>query len=208
MTPSSYTAATGKALAGQYKTGFYAAMGTTWWRGGNCEDRVQGGYGARKSGSTQSYFGSYVVPGGVGWDISVANTDLFKRGTNPECAGRCTATLRRVSTQSATCVADATLALTASELTAYTKSLSAFPVTGCTSYTVAAFKPVRVAGLHFQMLRAGGMQFTAGNTDAAKPSLHPNGLDMGGSVGFDAPTGARRSARQLASVMAQMRLAP
>ena len=66
VTPSSYTAATGKALAGQYKTGFYAAMGTTWWRGGNCEDRVQGGYGARKSGSTQSHFGSYVVPGGVG----------------------------------------------------------------------------------------------------------------------------------------------
>ena len=95
---------------------------------------------------------------------------------------------------------------TASELTADTKSLSAFPVTGCTSYTVAAFKPVRVAGLHFQMLRAGGMQFTAGNTDAAKPSLHPNGLDMGGSVGFDAPTGAPPPAAEWAPARRARRL--
>lgn len=189
VTQSSYTAATGRALTGQYETGFYAAMGTTWWWGGNYKDRIQGGYGVSKTDSTQSFFGSYVKHGGAGWDISTASTYLFKLGTNPECAGRCTATLRLVSTQSATCVADATLALTASELTAYTKSLSAFTVTGCTSNTVAAFKQVRVAELHFQMLRA-GMQFTAGNTDAARPSLYPNGLDMGGSVGFDAPTGA------------------
>lgn len=56
-------------------------------------------------------------------------------------------------------------------------------MTGCTNNTVAAFKQIQVAELHFQMLRA-GMQFTAGNTDAAKPSLHPTGLDMGGSVGL------------------------
>ena len=142
-----------------------------------------------KTDSSESYFGSHVKHGGAGWDISAASTYLFKLGTNPECAGRCTATLRRVSTQSATCVADATLALTACGLTAYTKSLSVFAVTGCSSNTVAAFKQLRVAKLHFQMLRT-GMQFTAGNTDVAKPSLHPNGQDMGGSVGFDAPTGA------------------
>lgn len=189
VTQSAYNQATGRAQSGQYETGSYAAPGMTWWWGGSYKEKIQSGYGVSSSDTTQSYFGLYVKHGGGGWDITAATTYSFRLGTNGDCAGRCRANVRLVSTQGPTCVADVKVPLTAAAVTAYSKGLAEFTVSGCNVNTMAAFKQTPVAELHFQMLRA-DMQFAAGNSDAANPGLYPNGLDMGGSIAFDAPTGA------------------
>ena len=189
VTQSAYNQATGRAQAGQYETGTYAAPGMNWWWGGSYKEKIQSGYGVSSSDTAQGYFGLYVKQGGSGWDISAATTYTFRLGTNGDCAGRCRANVRLVSTQGPTCVADVEVPLTAAAVTAYTKGLAEFTVSGCSVNTLAAFKQSRVAELHFQMLRA-DMQFAAGNSDTANPTLYPNGLDLGGSIAFDAPTGA------------------
>lgn len=183
---SAYDTATSKARTGNYATGFYAAPGMTWWWGGPFKSKIQSGYGVSKTDAGQSYFGMFIANGGAGWDISAATKYSFSLGTNGECAGKCSATVRLVSASNAACVADTKVLLTAAAVTPYSKNLSDFTVSGCTTNTMAAFKALKVAELHFQMLRP-DMQFT---TTADAGGLYPNGLDMGDSIGFDAPTGA------------------
>lgn len=189
VTQSAYNQATGRAQAGQYETGFYAAPAMNWWWGGTYKEKIQSGYGVSSTDISQGYFGVYIKHGGSGWDISAASTYSFRLGTNGDCAGRCSATVRLVSTESPNCVADVKVALTAAAVSAYARRLADFTVSGCSVNSLAAFKQSKVAELHYQMLRA-DMQFAAGNSDTANPGLYPNGLDMGGSIGFDAPTGA------------------
>ncbi len=187
---SAYDTATSKARTGNYTTGFYAAPGMTWWWGGPFKAKIQGGYGVSKTDVAQSYFGMYIAHGGAGWDISAATKYSFGLGTNGECAGKCSANVRLVSASNAACFADVKVLLTAAAVTPYSRNLNDFTVTGCTTNTVAAFKALKVAELHFQMLRA-DMQFTA---TADTTGLYPNGLDMGDGIGFDAPTGAPATA--------------
>ena len=187
---SAYDTTTSKARTGNYTTGYYAAPGMTWWWGGAFKNKIQGGYGVSKTDVAQSYFGMYIANGGAGWDISAATKYTFSIGTNGECAGKCSANVRLVSAANSACVADVKVLLTAAAQKPYSKNLSEFTVSGCTTNTMAAFKATKVSELHFQMLRA-DMQFTA-TTDAG--GLYPNGLDMGDSIGFDAPTGAPATA--------------
>jgi hypothetical protein len=169
-----------------YETGYYSAPGSTWWWGDSFKAKIQGGYGISKADTSQSYFGMYIKNGGTGWDISKATKYDFRIGTNGECAGKCAATVRLVSASSATCFADIRVPLTAAAVTPYSRRLADFTVSGCATNTMAAFKQSKVAELHFQMLRP-DMQFA---TTADQGGLYPNGLDMGDSIGFDAPTGA------------------
>ncbi|HQY10422.1 MAG TPA: hypothetical protein PK797_17105, partial [Burkholderiaceae bacterium] len=64
--------------------------------------------------------------------------------------------------------------------TAYRVPLADFTVSGCATNTMAAFKALNVAELHFQLLRA-DMQFTT----SADPALYPNGLGVGGNLFFE-----------------------
>ena len=187
---SAYDTATSKARTGNYETGHYAAPSMVWWWGGAFKSKIQGGYGVSLANVNDSYFGMFIKNGATGWDISAATKYLFNLGTNGECVGRCTATVRLVSAAGANCVADVQVPLTSAAPAAYSRNLSDFTVSGCANNTMAAFKQSRVAELHFQMLRA-GMQF-ATTTDAG--GRYPNGLDMGDSIGFDAPTGAPATA--------------
>ena len=187
---SAYDTTNSKARTGNYETGFYSAPGMTWWWGGPFKSKIQSGYGVSKTDVNQSYFGMYIKNGGAGWDIAAATKYVFSLGTNGECAGKCAANVRLVSAASASCVADVKVPLTAAAVTAYSRNLAEFTVSGCTTNTMEAFKQAKVAELHFQMLRA-DMQFT--NT-ADTGGLYPNGLDMGDSIGFDAPTGAPATA--------------
>ena len=183
---SAYDAATAKTKVSGYETGYYSAPGSTWWWGGAFKSKIQGGYGISKADTSQSYFGMYIKNGAAGWDISQATKYDFRIGTNGECAGKCAATVRLVSASSATCFADIRVPLSAAAVTSYSRKLTDFTVSGCATNTMAAFKQSKVAELHFQMLRP-DMQFV---TTADQGGLYPNGLDMGDSIGFDAPTGA------------------
>lgn len=183
---SAYDAATAKTKVSGYETGYYSAPGSTWWWGSAFKSKIQGGYGISTADTTQSYFGMYIKNGAAGWDISKATKYDFRIGTNGECAGKCAATVRLVSASSATCFADVRVPLSAAAVTPYSRKLTDFTVSGCTTNTMAAFKQSKVAELHFQMLRP-DMQFV---TTADQGGLYPNGLDMGDSIGFDAPTGA------------------
>jgi Bacterial Ig-like domain len=171
---------------GGYETGYYSAPGSTWWWGDSFKSKIQSGYGISKADASQSFFGIYIKNGAEGWDISKATKYDFRIGTNGECAGKCAATVRLVSAASATCFADIRVPLSAAAVTPYSRKLTDFTVSGCTTNTMAAFKQSKVAELHFQMLRA-DMQFV---TTVDQAGLYPNGLDMGDSIGFDAPTGA------------------
>ena len=173
---------TGKAQPAGYTTGGYSAnAGEASWWGGNYPEQIQAGYGFSKTNAAQWGFGLFIANGGTGWDLSAVDTYHVTLGTNAECAGVCKVTLRMVSASNASCVADAKVTLTAADITtAYAVPLSRFTVTGCTTNTVAAFKALKVAELHFQMLRA-DMQFTT----SGDPTLFPNGLGMGGNIYFD-----------------------
>jgi hypothetical protein len=181
---SAYDPFTSGALSGNYETGNYGNIPTQWW-GGGFKSKIQVGYGVSKTDTTQSYFGMYIKNGAAGWDISAATKYAFSIGTNGECAGKCAANVRLLSAASSTCVADLRVPLAKAEVTPFTKNLSEFTVSGCAVNTMDAFKQSKVAELHFQMLRA-DMQFTT----SGDILLYPNGLDMGDSIGFDAPTGA------------------
>jgi hypothetical protein len=89
-------------------------------------------------------------------------------------------TLAIVSAVNADCKATASVTLTNAALTSYTKALDDFTVVGCTTNTMAAFKQLKIAELHYQMLRA-DMQFTT----SGDPSLYPNGLGVGGGIIFE-----------------------
>jgi len=177
-----YDTTNGKALPGNYTTGNYSAnAGEAFWWGGNYAEQIQVGFGFSKTNTAQWGYGIYIANGGTGWDISGTTKYHVTLGTNNECAGVCKVTLRMVSASNAACVADAKVTLTAADITtAYTVNLADFVVSGCTTNTVAAFKALKVAELHFQMLRA-DMQF---NT-SGDPNLYPNGLGVGGGITFD-----------------------
>ena len=172
----------GKALPGNLTTGGYSAgAGEAYWWGGNYDEQIQAGYGFSRTNTAQWGFGLFIQNGGTGWDIATRNHYNVTLGTNNECVGVCKATLRLVSASSNQCVADAKVTLTAADITtAYKVPLSSFTVTGCTTNTMAAFKALKVAELHFQMLR-GDMQFTT----SADPNLFPNGLGVGGNIFFE-----------------------
>jgi hypothetical protein len=178
----SYDKATGKALPGQYVTGSYTAnAGEAFWWGGDYDEQIQRGYGFSKTVDAQWGFGIFIANGGAGWDIASATNYHFTLGTNAECVGVCKVTVRMVSASNAACVADAKVTLTSADVTtAYAVKLSDFTVAGCTTNTMAAFKLLKVAELHFQMLR-GDMQFTT----SGDPNLFPNGLGVGGNIYFD-----------------------
>ncbi len=177
-----YDTATGKALPGLYATASYATenTGAVWWWGGNFADQINLGYGFSKTNEAQWGFGIYIKNGGSGWDIASATNYKFSLGTNSECAGVCKATLVLVSAANANCKATASVTLTSAAVTSYTKPLADFTVAGCTTNTVTAFKQLKIAELHYQMLRA-DMQFTKTN-DA---TLYPNGLGVGGGIIFE-----------------------
>ena len=92
----------------------------------------------------------------------------------------CKVTVRMISKSAASCVADAKVTLSSADLKAYSAKLADFTVSGCATNTMAAFKLLTVAELHFQLLRA-DMQFTT----SGDPNLYPNGLGMGGNIYFD-----------------------
>jgi hypothetical protein len=180
-TEPAYDTTTGKALPGLYVTDRYApSAGESWWWGGNYADQIQSGYGFSKTVDAQWGFGIYIKNGGSGWDISSATNYKFSLGTNSECAGVCKATLVLVSTTDAACKATASVTLTSAAVTSYTKPLTDFTVVGCSTNTVAAFKNLKIAELHYQMLRA-DMQFTT----KSDPTLYPNGLGVGGGIIFE-----------------------
>jgi hypothetical protein len=180
-TEPAYDTTTGKALPGLYVTDRYASSaGESWWWGGNYADQIQSGYGFSKTVDAQWGFGIYIKNGGSGWDISSATNYKFSLGTNSECAGVCKATLVLVSTTDAACKATASVSLTSAAVTSYTKPLTDFTVVGCSTNTVAAFKNLKIAELHYQMLRA-DMQFTT----KSDPTLYPNGLGVGGGIIFE-----------------------
>ena len=189
-TPS-YDDATGNALPGQYATGSYSAnAGEAFWWGGNYAEQIQRGYGFSATEPAQWGYGIFIANGGAGWDISAVDTYHVTMGTNPECAGVCKVTVRLVSASAPSCLADAKVTLTSADIgTAYSIPLSSFTVTGCATNTMAAFKLLKVAELHFQMLRD-DMQFTT----SADPTLYPNGLGVGGNIYFDvAPAAPART---------------
>lgn len=132
---------------------------------------------------------SVLAHGGAGWDVSAAATVWFTLGTAVDCAGSCAVKVRLVSTQSASCVADADLALMAVPRAAYSKGLAEFTISGCGVNTVAAFKQVKVAEVHVQMLRA-GVAFNASHSSPGAPAVHADGLDLGDSIAFEVPMGA------------------
>ena len=176
-----YDTATGKALPGLYATGRYSASsGEAWWWGGDFADQIQSGYGFSTTNTAQWGFGIFIKNGGDGWAISSATNYKFSLGTNGECAGVCKVTLAIVSAANADCKATASVTLTNAALTSYTKALDDFTVVGCTTNTMAAFKQLKIAELHYQMLRA-DMQFTT----SGDPSLYPNGLGVGGGIIFE-----------------------
>ena len=180
---AAYDTTTGKALPGLYETGRYAASsGEAWWWGGNYADQIQSGYGFSKTSTAQWGYGIFIKNGGSGWSISSATNYKFSLGTNSECVGVCKATLVLVSATSAECKATASVTLTGAAVTSYTKALSDFTVVGCTTNTMTAFKQLKIAELHYQMLRA-DMQFTT-TGDTAK-ELYPNGLGVGGGIIFE-----------------------
>ena len=164
-----------------YATGRYTAgAGEAWWWGGNLADQIQSGYGFSKTNTAQWGFGIFIKNGGDGWAISSATNYKFSLGTNGECAGVCKVTLAIVSAVNAECKATASVTLTNAALTSYTKALDEFTVVGCTTNTMAAFKQLKIAELHYQMLRA-DMQFTT----TSDSSLYPNGLGVGGGIIFE-----------------------
>jgi Bacterial Ig-like domain len=177
-----YDKANGKALPANYVTGNYTAnAGEVNWWGGNFDEQIQMGYGFSKTNVAQWGFGIFIANGGAGWDISGHSNYNVTLGTNPECATVCKVTLRMVSASNAACVADAKVTLTSADVTTkYKVPLASFTVSGCATNTAAAFKAMKVAELHFQMLRA-DMQFTT----SGDPSLFPNGLGVGGNIFFD-----------------------
>ena len=177
-----YDKANGKALPANYVTGNYSAgAGEVNWWGGNYDDQIQMGYGFSKTNTAQWGFGLYIANGGAGWDIASQTNYNVTLGSNAECANACKVTLRLVSASNNACVADAKVTLTSADInTKYKVPLSSFTVSGCTTNTVAAFKAMKVAELHYQMLRA-DMQFTT----SGDPALFPNGLGVGGNIFFD-----------------------
>jgi Bacterial Ig-like domain len=185
-TPS-YDSATGKALPGQYATGVYAAnAGEVQWWGGNYPEQIQAGYGFSKTDTAQWGFGIFIANGGAGWDIAALNNYHFTLGTNAECVGVCKVTVRMVSKSNPSCVADAKVTLKSADIgTAYDVKLADFTVAGCTTNTMDAFQQLKVAELHFQMLRA-DMQFTT----SGDPTLYPNGLGVGGDIQFNVAAAA------------------
>jgi len=178
-----YDKANGKALPANYVTGNYSAgAGEVNWWGGNFDEQIQMGYGFSKTNTAQWGFGLYIANGGTGWDIASQTNYNVTLGSNVECVNACKVTLRLVSASNNACVADAKVTLTAADVTTkYKVPLSSFTVAGCTTNTVAAFKAMKVAELHYQLLRA-DMQFTT-TTDAG--GLFPNGLGVGGNIFFD-----------------------
>jgi len=177
-----YDTTNGKALPGNHTTGNYSAnAGEAFWWGGNYAEQIQMGYGFSSSNTAQWGFGLFIAHGAGGWDVSTRSHYNLTLGTNTECVNTCKATVRLVSASSATCVADAKVTLTAADITtAYRVPLADFTVSGCATNTMAAFKALKVAELHFQLLRA-DMQFTT----SADPALYPNGLGVGGNLFFE-----------------------
>lgn len=179
-TEPAYDIITGKALPSLYATGKYAADGAVQWDGGVYNDRMQYIFGFSKTITDQWGFGLFIKNGASGWGISSATNYKFSLSTIPECVGTCKATVRMVSADNPNCVADTSVVLTAEAMTSYTKPLNQFTVSGCTTNTMDAFKQLKIAELHYQMLRA-DMQFTT----SGDPNLYPNGLGVGGGIIFE-----------------------
>ncbi len=164
-------------LTGRYAPG----SGEAWWWGGDYLDQIQSGYGFSKTDGNQWGFGIFIKHGASGWDITNAATYKVGLGTNAECANVCKVSLVLVSAVNAECKATGVVTLTSADLTAYSKSLSDFAVSGCSVNTMTEFKKLKVAELHYQMLRA-DMQFT---TKAADATLYPNGLGVAPGMKFE-----------------------
>ena len=180
----SYDTANGKALPANYVTGRYAAgAGEAGLFFGDFAEQLISVYGFSSTNTAQWGFGLFIQNGGTGWDISTATNYHFNAHPISECVNKCGVTVMMVSTQAGgNCKATALVPLTADDpYNNYNVSLTAFTVAGCTTNTMAAFKQIPVAELHFQMLRA-DMQFVTGNDGAGN---FPNGMGIGGNIYFD-----------------------
>ena len=172
----------GSKAANLTTAGRYASeQGEAWWWGGDYPDQIQSGYGFSKTETKQWGFGIFFKHGASGWDIANAATYKVGLGTNAECANVCKVSLVLVSAVNAECKATGVVTLTSADLITYSKSLSDFTVSGCSANTMTEFKKLKVAELHYQMLRA-DMQFTSKAADA---TLYPNGLGVAPGMKFE-----------------------